>query len=127
MSTTTENTRGAVNTIRIALGIGGVVSAIVGILILVWPGHTAIVVTAIIAIYAIIAGLVYAAMGIFARSMRGWSRVGHIVLGVIFIIAGVIAFTRLAVAAASAPSTLIARPAIHHSGLSISWPGICAP
>jgi uncharacterized membrane protein HdeD (DUF308 family) len=96
MSTTTENTRGAVNTIRIALGIGGVVSAIVGILILVWPGHTAIVVTAIIAIYAIIAGLVYAAMGIFARSMRGWSRVGHIILGVIFIIAGVIAFTRLA-------------------------------
>ena len=58
------------NTVRIALGVGGVVAAIVGILILVWPGHTAVVVTAIIAIYAIIGGLVYAAMGIFARSMR---------------------------------------------------------
>ena len=30
-------------------------------------------------------------------------------------------------AAANAPSTLMARPAIHHSGLRVSWPGICAP
>jgi uncharacterized membrane protein HdeD (DUF308 family) len=28
--------------------------------------------------------------------MRGWARVGHIVLGVLFIIAGIIAFTELA-------------------------------
>jgi uncharacterized membrane protein HdeD (DUF308 family) len=93
MSTSTEPVR-ARNTLRTVLGISGIIAVIVGILILVWPGHTAVVVTAIIAIYAIIAGLVYAASGIF-KAMSGWARVGHIVLGVIFIAAGVIAFTRL--------------------------------
>ncbi len=88
--------RSAVNGIRTALGIGGIIALIVGILILVWPGKTAMVVTAIIAIYAIAGGLVYAGLGIFTRSMGGWARVGHIVLGVLFIIAGIIAFVNLA-------------------------------
>jgi uncharacterized membrane protein HdeD (DUF308 family) len=96
VSTNTDNRSSAVSAIRVALGIGGVVAAIVGILILVWPGHTAVVLTAIIAIYAIIGGLVYAGIGIFSKGLRGWSRVGHIILGIIFIIAGIVAFTRLA-------------------------------
>lgn len=91
-----ENT--AVNGIRTALGIGGVLAVIVGILILAWPGKTAMVVTAIIAIYAIAAGLVYAGLGIFSKTKGGWSRIGHIVLGVLFIIAGVIAFMNLGAA-----------------------------
>ena len=85
----------AVNGIRTALGIGGVLAVIVGVLILVWPGKTAMVVAAIIAIYAIAAGLVYAGLGIFSRTKGGWSRVGHIALGIIFIIAGVVAFVNL--------------------------------
>jgi uncharacterized membrane protein HdeD (DUF308 family) len=57
----------------------------------VWPGKTAMVVAAIIAIYAIAAGLVYAGLGIFAAGKGGWSRVGHVLLGVLFIIAGIVA------------------------------------
>ena len=37
------------------------------------------------------------------------------------------ALIRLVIAAASAPSKLMARPAIHHSRFSVSCPGICAP
>jgi uncharacterized membrane protein HdeD (DUF308 family) len=95
MSTESAAEKSAVNGIRTALGVGGVISVIVGILILVWPGKTAMVVAAIIAIYAIAAGLVYAGLGIFSKSKGGWARVGHIVLGILFIIAGVLAFMNL--------------------------------
>lgn len=91
----TAEGKAAVNGIRTAIGIGGVLAIIVGILILVWPGRTAAVVTAIIAIYAIAGGLVYAGLGIFSKGKGGWSRIGHIVLGVLFIIAGVIALLNL--------------------------------
>jgi uncharacterized membrane protein HdeD (DUF308 family) len=91
MSTASEAEKSAVNGIRTALGVGGVLAVIVGILILVWPGKTAAVVTVIIAIYAIAAGLVYAGLGIFSKTKGGWARVGHIALGILFIIAGVVA------------------------------------
>jgi uncharacterized membrane protein HdeD (DUF308 family) len=95
MSTASSAEKTAVNGIRAAFGIGGIIAIIVGILILVWPGKTAMVVTAIIAAYAIAAGLVYAGLGIFSKSMGGWARVGHIVLGILFVIAGIIAFLNL--------------------------------
>lgn len=100
MSTASEAEKSAVNGIRTALGIGGVLALIVGILILVWPGKTAAVVTAIIAIYAIAAGLVYAGLGIFSKTKGGWARVGHILLGILFIIAGVVALFNLAASTA---------------------------
>ena len=46
MTTESAAEKSAVNGIRTALGIGGVLSVIVGILILAWPGKTAMVVTA---------------------------------------------------------------------------------
>ncbi|WP_298044911.1 DUF308 domain-containing protein [uncultured Microbacterium sp.] len=93
---TTDSLEGAAkNGIRTALGLGGVLSVILGILILVWPGKTAMVVTAIIAIYAIVAGLIYAGLGIFTAGRGGWSRLGHILLGVLFVIAGIVAFMNL--------------------------------
>lgn len=95
MSTDSAAEKSAVNGIRTALGIGGVLAVIVGILILAWPGKTAMVVAAIIAIYAIAAGLVYAGLGIFSKTKGGWARVGHIVLGIVFIVAGVLAFMNL--------------------------------
>jgi uncharacterized membrane protein HdeD (DUF308 family) len=95
MTTDSPAEKSAVNGIRTAFGVGGVVALVVGILILVWPGHTAAVITAIIAIYAIIVGLVYGGLGIFARTMKGWPRVGHIVLGLLFVIGGVIALFNL--------------------------------
>ena len=62
--TTTTDTRAAANVVRTSLGIAGVLALIVGVLILLWPAKTAIGVTALIAIYAIAAGLVYAGIGI---------------------------------------------------------------
>lgn len=91
----------ATNGIRTALGLGGVLSVILGIIILVWPGKTAMAVTAIIAIYAIVAGLVYAGMGIFATGKGGWSRIGHVLLGVLYVVAGIVAFSNLGLAALS--------------------------
>lgn len=95
MSAESPAVKSAVNGIRTALGVGGVLAIIVGILVLVWPGKTAMVVAAIIAIYAIAAGLVYAGLGIFSKTKGGWARVGHIVLGVLFVIAGIVAFANL--------------------------------
>jgi uncharacterized membrane protein HdeD (DUF308 family) len=91
--TSTEKT--LVGGIRTALGIGGAIALIVGILILVWPLKTAAVGTAIIAVYAIATGLVYAALGVFSKTLGGWARVGHIVLGLLFVVAGVVALANL--------------------------------
>ncbi len=93
--TATSFEKSAVNGIRTALGIGGAIALIVGILILVWPLKTAAVGTAIIAVYAIASGLVYAGLGIFSKSLGGWARVGHIVLGIVFVAAGIIALVNL--------------------------------
>jgi uncharacterized membrane protein HdeD (DUF308 family) len=96
MTTTSSSTeRAAVNGIRMALGISGAIALIVGLLILIWPGKTALVVVAMIAIYAIAGGLVYAGLGIFSKRMGGWGRVGHIVLGVLFVISGIVALANL--------------------------------
>lgn len=93
MSTTLDKSE--VNAIRIALGIGGVLALITGIVILVWPGRSAMVVAAIVASYAIATGLAYAGLGIFSKTKGGWSRIGHILLGVLFIVSGIVAFANL--------------------------------
>ena len=95
MSALADDAFGVTKTIRVALGIGGLVALIVGILILVWPLKTAVVVTAMIAVYAIITGLVYLGIGIFSRTLGTWSRIGHAVLGLLFIAAGIVAFFNL--------------------------------
>ena len=56
---TPERSTGA----RAARGFGGVLAVVIGILILLWPERTASVATALIAVYAIGAGVVYAAVG----------------------------------------------------------------
>jgi len=95
MTDTMATQKSLTNGIRVALGIGGVVAVVLGVLILVAPLKTAAVLTAIIAIYAIVQGLVYAGIGIFSKTLKAWPRVGHIVLGLVFIAAGVVAFTDL--------------------------------
>ncbi|MDQ1126215.1 uncharacterized membrane protein HdeD (DUF308 family) [Microbacterium sp. SORGH_AS 505] len=96
---TQQSARTVVGGIRGALLIGGVLAVVVGILILVWPGKTAMVVAGIIAAWAVIAGVVNIALGVLSRSAGAWSRVGHIVLGLIFLIAGIVAFSNLGLAA----------------------------
>lgn len=83
------------NTLRGALGVSGLISLIIGIVMLVWPVKTAMVVAGFVAVYALIAGVVNLAIGIFSRKIRGWARVGYLVLGVVFLITAVLAFANL--------------------------------
>ena len=69
-------------------------------MILVWPGRSAEVVVFIIAIYAVASGLVYAGLGLFSSGLSGWGRIGHLVLGIIFVVAGIFAFVNLPAATA---------------------------
>jgi uncharacterized membrane protein HdeD (DUF308 family) len=100
MSTASEAEKSAVNGIRTALGIGGVLAVLAGLFIVWQPTNAAFVVTIIIAIYAIAAGLVYAGLGIFSKQKGGWARVGHIALGILFIIGGIVALVNLGQATA---------------------------
>jgi len=93
MSTTTSSSTPAVRAVRTALAVSGAISLIVGLLILLWPGRTAQVAVGIIAVYVIIAGIVNIGIGIFFRS--GWARIGYIVLGLLFILAGIFSFANL--------------------------------
>lgn len=95
--TTAEDLAGRfVKSLRTTFIVSGILALVLGLLILIWPGRTAQVLTGIIAAYAIVAGLVYATLGILSRTKRGWSRAGHIALGVFFVVVGVVAFANLA-------------------------------
>lgn len=80
---------------RFAPIVAGAVTAIAGIVILVWPGKAAMAVTGIVAVYAIVTGLVYLAIGIVARPLGTGSRIGHVLLGVLYIAAGCLALAEL--------------------------------
>lgn len=92
--------KSALKNVRLWLGISGLVAAIFGILILVWPGKTAEFVVALLAIYAIVVGIVYVVLGFASKRRTGWARVGHIALGVLFAIAGVVMLINLGAATA---------------------------
>ncbi|MEE6389882.1 MULTISPECIES: DUF308 domain-containing protein [Microbacterium] len=101
MSEALAETKSFFKSIRVALAVSGVLALLAGIALLVWPVKSAVIVTAIFASYLIVAGVVYIGLGIFSGAKGGWSRVGHIVLGLLYIVAGVIAFFNLNVAAAA--------------------------
>ncbi len=92
--------KSVINTVRGAIGVSGAVSLIIGVLILVWPVKTAVVVAGIIAVYAVIAGVVNLAIGIFSRKIGGWARFGFLALGALFLIAAIVSFSNLGAAAA---------------------------
>lgn len=114
MSDSLTEAKSLFTSIRVTLAVSGVVALIAGIVLLVWPLKTAIIVTGIIASYLVIAGLVYVGLGIFSGKKGGWARVGHIVLGLLYIVAGVVAFLNLQ----AATITLALVTAIF---LGVSW------
>lgn len=85
-----ELTKSAVNTIRVTLGITGVLALIAGIFITFWPKDSAIVLTVMIGIYFLIAGLAYVGLGIFSKGLSGGARALDIILGMLFVIGGVL-------------------------------------
>lgn len=101
MSAPLSETKSLFTSIRITLAVSGVLALIAGIVLLVWPVKSLEIITAIFAVYLIVAGVVYVGLGIFSGARGGWSRVGHIVLGLLYIAAGIIAFANLGAAAAA--------------------------
>lgn len=86
-------------TLRAGHIIGGAVALIVGLLMLIWPDKTAIAFTVVLAVYALVAGIVYIGIGIASKEMSGWSRAGQILAGVLFVVTAVIAFANPATSA----------------------------
>lgn len=93
--------RNAVNAVRTAFGIVGLLSVALGVVLLVWPGKTAVVITAIIGIYALVAGIARTGLGIFSRGISGGHRTLNIILGLVLLIAGIVALRNLDAAAAT--------------------------
>ena len=90
-----ELSKAAINTVRTTLGISGAVALIVGILITFWPKDSAFVITWILGLYFIIAGIAYLGLGIFSRGISGGARAVDIILGVLFVIGGGIALANV--------------------------------
>ena len=96
--------RKATDVIRTIMGVGGLVALVIGVLILINPVQSGAVmmkfVAIIFAIYMVIAGLVFLGSMIFSKTMGGWRRVGNAVLGLLYLIAGIIVFGNLGTTAA---------------------------
>lgn len=91
-----DMTTSMINSVRVALGISGAVSLIIGIIITFWPKTAAVGLAVLIGIYLIVAGLAYLGIGIFAKGLSGGARALDIIFGVLMIIAAVLAFSNLA-------------------------------
>jgi uncharacterized membrane protein HdeD (DUF308 family) len=70
--------------------LGGIISLAVGIMALVWPGKTIIVVAILFAIYLIISGI-FEIIRSFAHGLTGGTRVLLLITGVLSIILGIFA------------------------------------
>lgn len=85
----------AAGKLRVALGVFGLFSLVAGIAIMVWPMKTAMIVTGIFAVYVIVAGLAYVGAGLFSSGMGFGARLWRILLGVLFVVSGVVALGSL--------------------------------
>lgn len=86
-------------TFRTLLIVFGVISALLGLVILIWPDKSAVWAVAIlVTIYAIGTGIAQVIAALFARDMGPWERIGWLVLGVLFIIGGIVALSNLGTA-----------------------------
>lgn len=91
--------RKAVDLVRTIIGIGGLVALVIGVLILVNPvGSGAAImqfVAVLLAIYMVVAGLVFLGAMTFSKTMSGRRRLGNAVIGVLYLIVGIIIFGNL--------------------------------
>ncbi|WP_345764771.1 HdeD family acid-resistance protein [Diaminobutyricibacter sp. McL0608] len=94
-------TRSAINGIRAAFAVSGIVALVFGILLLFWPDRTLSVLAIFLGIYFLIAGIVRLALGIFSRGISGGHRTLDILFGLLLVIAGIIAIKNSQTAAAA--------------------------
>ncbi|GIT81764.1 hypothetical protein LLS1_34330 [Leifsonia sp. LS1] len=92
-------TRSAINGIRATLGISGAVAVILGVVLLFWPVKTIEVVAIFLGIYFLVAGIMRIGIGIFSTGISGGLRTLSILLGVLLVVAGVVAVKNVSTAA----------------------------
>lgn len=107
-------TRTFFRSVRVSLAVSGALALIAGLVLLIWPAKSAVIVTGIFASYLIIAGLVYIGLGIFSGRGGGWARAGHVGLGLLYIATGVIAFANL-------PAATVTLAVVVAVLIGISW------
>jgi len=78
------------NRVRVGLGVSGLASLVMGVLITFWPGDSAAVLAVLLGIYWIIAGVSYCCVGILTKGIDGWSRFLDFMMAILFVIGGVI-------------------------------------
>lgn len=83
-------TKSAVTAIRVAFGIGGIATLVIGLLMAFSPSRTASAMAWLLGAYWVIAGVVYVAIALFAKGTKTGTRVLDLVLGVLMLVAGVI-------------------------------------
>lgn len=83
-------TKSAVTAIRVAFGVGGLATLVIGLLMAFSPSRTASAMAWLLGVYWIIAGIVYVAIAIFAKGTRTGARVLDAILGVLMVVAGFI-------------------------------------
>lgn len=88
-------TQSAINGVRIALGIAGAAALIIGVVITFWPKGAAIGIAALVGVYLVIAGIAYLGIGIFSRGISAGARALDLVLGLLFVVGGILTFTNL--------------------------------
>ncbi|MDP4331987.1 DUF308 domain-containing protein [Curtobacterium sp. A7_M15] len=89
----------ALRTFRIAFGISGAAAIVIGIVLLIWPAHTLVVVAAAAGIYFAVTGIIRVVVAITATTTSTGHRILSIVLGLFLLAAGIIALRNLQVAA----------------------------
>ena len=114
MTDTTHRPIGIARKLRTIAIVTGVVSLIAGLVILVWPLKSALVITVLIAIYAMVAGVIDIALATVSRGLSGWLRAGLGLLGVLFVVASIVAFANL-------PSTTVLLAVLVSTFLGIAW------
>jgi uncharacterized membrane protein HdeD (DUF308 family) len=97
----TNLAKSAINGIRVAFGVGGAVAVILGIVLLVWPEKTLAAVAIILGIYFLVSGVIRLALGIFSKGISGGMRTLDILLGILLVIAGIIALKNVAATTAA--------------------------
>jgi uncharacterized membrane protein HdeD (DUF308 family) len=91
--TDTDNvTKTVISGIRVWLGLGGLLSLVLGILVIVWPVATLDVVAILFGIYFLVIGLIRVVVGIFADGVGAGRRTLNIVLGLFVFALGIVSF-----------------------------------
>ncbi|WP_166790751.1 HdeD family acid-resistance protein [Cryobacterium mannosilyticum] len=77
--------------VKVAMGLAGLVAVALGIIVLVWPAATLAIVAGLFGLYFLFGGVARVARGVFMTGATGGIRVLNILLGVLLLVAGIIA------------------------------------